>query len=167
LIILGSFHARAVYGSLAAVGVILSAVYLLWMYQRVFLGEVTNEKNREIPDCTSRERWMLTATVAVIIFMGVYPQPFLRQMDATVAQVLTRVNPAVSARSDSPLPDAATVSSARKPDAQLDSAGSAYLPDSGSSSIREPRSAKRWARVDSISPKASGDEARMDGGRTR
>ncbi|HEV2382087.1 MAG TPA: NADH-quinone oxidoreductase subunit M [Terriglobia bacterium] len=103
LIILGSFHARAVYGSLAAVGVILAAVYLLWMYQRVFLGEVTDEKNREIQDCNTRERWMLTVAVAVIIFMGVYPQPFLRQMDATVAQVLTRVNPdAVSAQTEKP-----------------------------------------------------------------
>jgi NADH-quinone oxidoreductase subunit M len=103
LIILGSFHARAVYGSLAAVGVILAAVYLLWMYQRVFLGEVTDEKNREIQDCNTRERWMLTVVVAVIIFMGVYPQPFLRQMDATVAQVLTRVNPdAVSAQTAKP-----------------------------------------------------------------
>jgi formate hydrogenlyase subunit 3/multisubunit Na+/H+ antiporter MnhD subunit len=93
LIILGSFHARAVFGSLAAVGVILAAVYLLWMYQRVFLGEVTNEKNREIPDCNARERWMLAATVAVIIFMGVYPQPFLRQMDTSVSRVIERVNP--------------------------------------------------------------------------
>ncbi len=93
LIILGAFHARAVFGSLAAVGVILAAVYLLWMYQRVFLGEVTNEKNREIPDCDRRERWMLTVTVAVIILMGIYPQPFLRQMDTTVSQVIERVNP--------------------------------------------------------------------------
>jgi NADH-quinone oxidoreductase subunit M len=104
LIILGSFHARAIYGSLAAVGVILSAVYLLWMYQRVFLGEVTNEKNREIQDCNTRERWMLTAAVVVIIFMGVYPQPFLRQMDTTVAGVLTRVNPTAAARDSGLVP---------------------------------------------------------------
>jgi NADH-quinone oxidoreductase subunit M len=103
LIIIGAFHARALWGSLAAVGVILSAVYLLWMYQRVFLGEVTNEKNREIPDCNPRERWMLMATVAVIIFMGIYPQPFLRQMDVSVSQLLARVNPAaVSAHSAKP-----------------------------------------------------------------
>jgi len=109
LIILGSFRARALFGSLAAVGVILAAVYLLWMYQRVFLGEVTNEKNREIPDCDGRERLMLTATVAVIIFMGVYPQPFLRQMDSSVSQVLARVRPeGVSARTHKPPPLAST-----------------------------------------------------------
>ena len=103
LIILGSFRARALFGSLAAVGVILAAVYLLWMYQRVFLGEVTDEKNRQIPDCDGREKLMLTATVAVIIFMGVYPQPFLRQMDSSVSRVLARVSPgAVSRRAPTP-----------------------------------------------------------------
>lgn len=110
LIILGAFHARALWGVLAAIGVILAAVYLLRMYQRVFLGEVTNEKNREIPDCNAREKWMLTATVAVIIFMGIYPQPFLRQMDVSVSQVLARVNPdAVSAHNAKPSASAAQV----------------------------------------------------------
>jgi len=96
LIILGSFHARALFGSLAAVGVILAAVYLLWMYQRVFLGEVTDEKNRAISDCNLREKVILISAVAVIILMGVYPQPFLRQMDSSVSQVLGRVNPAAA-----------------------------------------------------------------------
>src|SRR2546425_5209013 len=51
LVILGAFRARALFGALAAVGVVLAAVYLLWMYQRVFLGEVTDEKNRILLDC--------------------------------------------------------------------------------------------------------------------
>jgi NADH-quinone oxidoreductase subunit M len=104
LIIIGSFHARALFGSLAAVGVILAAVYLLRMYQRVFLGEVTDEKNRTIPDCNFREKLILTSAVVVIIFMGIYPQPFLRQMDVSVSNVLARVNPAaLSTRSRAPL----------------------------------------------------------------
>ena len=93
LVILGAFHAKALFGALAAVGVVLAAVYLLWMYQRVFLGEVTNEKNRHLPDCNLREKLVLVAMVAVIIFMGVYPQPFLRRMDAAVAEVIERVRP--------------------------------------------------------------------------
>jgi len=101
LIILGAFHARAIFAALAAVGVILAAVYLLWMYQRVFFGEVTNEKNRHIPDCDAREKIMLTAVVAVMLLMGVYPQPFLRQMDSSVSQVLARVNPAAVSASKS------------------------------------------------------------------
>ncbi len=67
LIILGAFHSRALFGALAAVGVVLAAVYLLWMYQRVFLGEVTSDKNRSLPDCDLREKIMLTAAVAVIL----------------------------------------------------------------------------------------------------
>ncbi len=96
LVILGAFHARASFGALAAVGVVLAAVYLLWMYQRVFLGEVTNEKNRTIPDCNLREKLILTAAVVVIIFMGIYPQPFLRRMDSMVAEVIERVYPATA-----------------------------------------------------------------------
>src|SRR5947199_1412614 len=98
LIILGAFHARALFGALAAVGVVLAAVYLLWMYQRVFLGEVTSDKNRSLPDCDLREKIMLTAAVAVILFMGVYPQPFLRRMDSMAGQVIERVGTSSYAR---------------------------------------------------------------------
>jgi NADH-quinone oxidoreductase subunit M len=91
LIIVGAFHARPLFGALAALGVVLAAVYLLWMYQRVFFGEVTNEKNRNLPDCTGREKIILVAVVLVILWMGIYPQPFLRRLDLGVAQVIHRV----------------------------------------------------------------------------
>jgi NADH-quinone oxidoreductase subunit M len=61
------------------------------MYQRVFFGEVTNEKNRNLPDCTGREKIILVAVVLVILWMGIYPQPFLRRLDLSVAQVIHRV----------------------------------------------------------------------------
>ena len=73
-------------------GVVLAAVYLLWMYQRVFYGEITNEKNRKIPDCDFREKLILTIMVAVIIAMGVYPQPFLRRMDRGVTSLMFRLD---------------------------------------------------------------------------
>jgi NADH-quinone oxidoreductase subunit M len=91
LIILGAFHVRVLYAALAAVGVVLAAVYLLWMYQRVFYGEVTNEKNRKLPDLTDREKVILVSVVVVILWMGIYPQPFLRRLDLNVAQVIQRV----------------------------------------------------------------------------
>ncbi|HEV2176725.1 MAG TPA: NADH-quinone oxidoreductase subunit M [Terriglobia bacterium] len=97
LIILGAFRRHAAYGALAAVGVILAAVYLLWMYQRVFLGEVTHEESRSMPDCNWREKAILVAMIVVMLFMGIYPQPFLRRMDAGVAQVLGRVAPGAAA----------------------------------------------------------------------
>ncbi len=91
LIIVGAFHVRALYAALAAVGVVLAAVYLLWMYQRVFYGETTNEKNCTLPDLNDREKVMLVAIVFVILWMGVYPQPFLRRLDLSAAQVVQSV----------------------------------------------------------------------------
>ncbi len=91
LIILGAFRARVVFGALAALGVVLAAVYLLWMVQRVFFGGVTNEKNRNLPDLSWREKVMLTTIVLVILGMGIYPQPFLRRLDLSVARVIQRV----------------------------------------------------------------------------
>jgi NADH-quinone oxidoreductase subunit M len=89
LIIVGSFHNRAVYAALAALGVVLAAVYLLWMYQRVFYGEITNDKNRNLPDCSALEKLILTMVVIVILAMGTYPQPFLRRMDHSVDAILS------------------------------------------------------------------------------
>jgi NADH-quinone oxidoreductase subunit M len=92
LIIVGAYHARPLYAALAAVGVVLAAVYLLWMYQRVFYGEVTNEQNRNLPDCNARERIILAVAVVVILAMGIYPQPFLRRMDRSVEAVVQRLD---------------------------------------------------------------------------
>jgi NADH-quinone oxidoreductase subunit M len=107
LIILGAFHARVIYAVLAALGVVLAAVYLLWMYQRVFYGEVTNEKNRQLPDLTDREKVILVSVVVVILWMGIYPQPFLRRLDLSTAQVIERVERGARAYAlQKPLPPA-------------------------------------------------------------
>ncbi len=91
LIIVGSYHSRALYAALAAVGVVLAAVYLLWMYQRVFYGDITSDKNKNLPDCSAREKLILATVVIVILAMGICPQPFLRRMDHSVDAVLSRV----------------------------------------------------------------------------
>jgi NADH-quinone oxidoreductase subunit M len=93
LIIVGAFGRSHVYGVLAAVGVVLAAVYLLWMYQRVFYGEVTNEKNKALPDCNLREKIMLVTLAVVILIMGIYPQMFLRKLDMTATTIVQRVEP--------------------------------------------------------------------------
>ncbi|MGE5327173.1 MAG: proton-conducting transporter membrane subunit, partial [Deltaproteobacteria bacterium] len=92
LIIVGAFGRSHVYGAIAAAGVVLAAVYLLWMVQRVFYGEVTNEKNR-MPDCSLREKIILVTLVVTILGMGIYPQLFLRKLDTTVTQIIERVEP--------------------------------------------------------------------------
>ena len=68
---IGTFATHHAWASWAASGAVLSAIYLLWAYQRVALGEVTVEKNRTLPDASTRERIILVTMALVIIFMGV------------------------------------------------------------------------------------------------
>jgi NADH-quinone oxidoreductase subunit M len=91
LILLGSWRWDARLTAFAATGVILSAVYMLWMFQRVNYGRVTNEKNRGLRDLTGREWAMMAPTVAMAIFMGVVPNLFLRPMEPSVRGVVERV----------------------------------------------------------------------------
>jgi NADH-quinone oxidoreductase subunit M len=91
LILLGAFQWSRVLTAFAASGVILSAVYMLWMFQRVNYGPITNEKNRALPDLTPREWVLMAPTVAMAIFMGVLPGIFLRPMEPSVARVIERV----------------------------------------------------------------------------
>jgi NADH-quinone oxidoreductase subunit M len=91
LILLGSFRAHPRLTVVAASGVILSAVYMLWMFQRVNYGEVTHEKNRSLPDLTPREWALMIPTVALAIFMGIAPGFFLKPMEPSVLRVLERI----------------------------------------------------------------------------
>jgi NADH-quinone oxidoreductase subunit M len=88
LILVGAFKWDWRFAAVAASGVILSAVYMLWMFQRVNYGEITNEKNRALPDLTPREWTIMVPTVAVAILMGVFPGIFLRPMEPSVNRVI-------------------------------------------------------------------------------
>jgi NADH-quinone oxidoreductase subunit M len=93
LVLLGAFRWEPRYAVFAATGVILSAVYMLWMVQRVYYGEVTNEKNRALPDLSVRE-WLVIAPVVVMaIFMGLAPNVFLTPTAAAVDKVVERLAP--------------------------------------------------------------------------
>jgi NADH-quinone oxidoreductase subunit M len=100
LILLGAFRmdtlpsvmASRVVTGIAATGVILAAVYLLWMYERVMFGPVTNEKNRGLKDLSPREFWTLAPVIALILWIGVFPNPFLRRLDTSAAELMERVN---------------------------------------------------------------------------
>jgi NADH-quinone oxidoreductase subunit M len=91
LILSGAFQARAVYGVLAASGVIWSACYMLWMYQRVFYGNVTVPVNNSLPDLNGRERTALWPMALLALLMGVLPMAWMNSIDATVARVVTQV----------------------------------------------------------------------------
>jgi NADH-quinone oxidoreductase subunit M len=77
-----------VYGILAATGVIWSACYLLWMYQRVFFGKVTHDANRNLPDLNAFERAALWPTALAALVMGVAPLIWLRAIDLSVQNTL-------------------------------------------------------------------------------
>jgi NADH-quinone oxidoreductase subunit M len=71
--------------------VILAAVYMLWMYQRVMFGEVTHEANKYLRDLTLREVLVLAPVVLLVIWIGMYPQPFLKRMEASTRALVERV----------------------------------------------------------------------------
>ena len=95
LILLGTYQAHWHWAAWAATGVILSACYLLWSYQRVFLGEVTHEKNRELKDTSARENWMLAVLAVVILWMGVSSPFFTRRFAAPCKTILEQMSPNV------------------------------------------------------------------------
>jgi NADH-quinone oxidoreductase subunit M len=88
LVLLGVFGANKVWGIIAATGVILAAVYMLWMFQRVMFGKITHPENEELKDLTRLEFATLLPIIALIFWVGIYPKPFLDTMDASVRQIL-------------------------------------------------------------------------------
>ena len=91
LILLGSFAVTPRWAAAAATGVILGAIYMLWMYRRVIFSPLNNPENQKLQDLNNREILILAPIVALIVLMGVYPQPFLSRMSASVDLTLKRV----------------------------------------------------------------------------
>lgn len=75
----------------ACIGVILAAVYMLWMVQRIFFGKITNEKNRGLSDLSWREISLLAPLLVLMVYMGVYPKPFLKRSDEIVRAIHERI----------------------------------------------------------------------------
>jgi NADH-quinone oxidoreductase subunit M len=90
LVLIGSFLTMRWWTVVAAAGVILAALYLLWAYQRVFHGE-PDEANREFPELTWREGLVLAPLLGLIVFLGVYPKPVLDRMEPAVDRLVTHV----------------------------------------------------------------------------
>ena len=90
LILLGAFAWNPTFAAFAATGVILSATYMLWMFQRVNYGPVS-EKNASLPDLTPREWALLVPVIAMTIVMGVLPNLFLAPMGPSIERMLTQV----------------------------------------------------------------------------
>jgi NADH-quinone oxidoreductase subunit M len=88
LTLLGAFLENRVYAVLAALGVILGAVYLLWAYQRMWHGPLEREENRALPDLNGREWAILAPLVAAIIVLGLFPRPVLDRVEPSVRRVV-------------------------------------------------------------------------------
>jgi NADH-quinone oxidoreductase subunit M len=74
-ILQGAFAKSFWWAFFAATGVVLGAAYLLWLYQRVFFGEITNPANAHLPDLTVREQLTLVPLVVLALWIGLYPKP--------------------------------------------------------------------------------------------
>jgi len=88
LVLLGAFKASFAWAAVAATGVILSACYMLWMYQRIAFGPVTHEANNSLTDLSLRERLVFAPLLLLIFWMGVAPQPFLDRMQPTLDRTI-------------------------------------------------------------------------------
>ena len=88
LILLGTFQVNKVYAVIAATGVIFAACYMLWMFQRVVFGQVTNDKNKDLKDLSWREIAIFAPLILFIVWIGVYPSTFLDKTKASTENFL-------------------------------------------------------------------------------
>jgi NADH-quinone oxidoreductase subunit M len=102
LILLGAFETSRVAAAIGTVGIILGAVYMLWMFQRVMFGPLDNPENQKLHDLSRRELAVFAPILFLIVLMGVYPQPFLTRMEPAVQKYVARIQQKIAA---APLPD--------------------------------------------------------------
>jgi len=91
LVLIGSFESELRWWTIvASSGVILSAVYMLWMFQRVMFGELDNPKNQKLLDLNAREITIMVPLIALIFIMGIYPNPFIEKMDPSIKKLVAQ-----------------------------------------------------------------------------
>ena len=89
----GAFEANPFWAGWAGLGIILNAGYMLWLYQRMFFGEITNEKNKLLPDLNLREWAYMLPLVIMSLWIGMYPSPFLRYIEKPVNAIVKQIRP--------------------------------------------------------------------------
>jgi NADH-quinone oxidoreductase subunit M len=101
-ILQGVFVVSKAWAAWATLGIVLSAAYLLWLYQRTMLGPVTHEANKALPDLNLREYAVLLPLVALIFWIGIYPKPFFALLEKPVQRIIQQVNPSFYQRTAAP-----------------------------------------------------------------
>jgi NADH-quinone oxidoreductase subunit M len=103
-ILRGAFEVRWQWAAWGVIGVVLGAAYLLWLYQRVMFGNVTNPANEQLPDLNWRE-WTTIGTLILFAFwIGIYPKPLFDVLDKPVQQIVMRYDPGYYAPRNATLP---------------------------------------------------------------
>jgi len=97
-ILAGAFQRQISWGAWGCLGIVLGAAYMLWLYQRMMFGQITNPKNETLKDLNLREYATLLPLVAMAFWIGIYPKPFFRIIEKPVNQIVEKVQPGFSAR---------------------------------------------------------------------
>ncbi|MDH3254613.1 MAG: NADH-quinone oxidoreductase subunit M [Acidobacteriota bacterium] len=92
-ILVGAFSRNWLWALMGAIGIVLGAAYMLWMYQRVFFGPITNPENKKLKDLNLRELAYLLPLVLLCFWIGLYPRPFFRILETPVQHILQQVEP--------------------------------------------------------------------------
>jgi NADH-quinone oxidoreductase subunit M len=93
LVMTGTFQVSPTYAYFAVWGIVLAAAYLLWLYQRVMLGEPKDDEIRALSDLNLREAMTLIPLCILAIWMGLYPKPILRTIEPAVNAIVHRIDP--------------------------------------------------------------------------
>jgi NADH-quinone oxidoreductase subunit M len=110
LILAGTFQKHAGWAAWASIGVIFSAVYLLWSYQRVFFGNITKDKNAKLADLDTRERAILVVMAVFILWMGIGSTFFTRRTESYTQNVLQLMQRPQAVNADgAPMPGTGTM----------------------------------------------------------
>lgn len=102
----GAFEANPAWAAWGALGIILNAAYMLWLYQRMFFGTIDNPKNENLTDLNGREWAYLMPLVILALWIGVYPKPFLSYIERPVNAVVRHVRPTYPIPGMPPAPQA-------------------------------------------------------------
>jgi NADH-quinone oxidoreductase subunit M len=89
----GAFEANPAWAAWGALGIILNAGYMLWLYQRMFFGSIDNPKNEKLTDMNGREWAYMIPLVIMSLWIGVYPKPFLEFIQRPVNAVVKQIRP--------------------------------------------------------------------------
>ena len=93
LILQGVYVVNKIWAAVAASGIVLGATYMLWLYQRTMFGKVENPANASLRDLNVREVATFVPLIVLAFWIGIYPAPFLKRLETSVNQVVSRVNP--------------------------------------------------------------------------